>query len=267
MIKICHENGKYGFVKPYQFNSVIELINYYKEHSLRQYNLQLDIMLENPISRYVDDVDVDVTGVVSGTGAGTGLLIGGYNYGSYNTTSGYVGSGSSSSGYGSIGSGGSISGGSGNGTNFGGIGIHGHQGYHTAVNLKNLIKQFLHTHKMHAAQTQYLQQKKELYEQTESELNLKKPAHDAFNKAIKMFEDQIKLQEKFRLEALPHEIKQIDQNGEILRAKLKALRDSSDKLDLYLKQRKEMYHSIERDINATKPEVMNLSRKKEKLQE
>lgn len=59
LIKICHENGKYGFSPPYQFSSVIELINYYKEHSLRQYNPTLDIMLQYPIVRPIEEDDVN----------------------------------------------------------------------------------------------------------------------------------------------------------------------------------------------------------------
>lgn len=54
LIKICHLNGKYGFVDC-KFNSVVELINYYKVNSLKLYNKTLDITLSNPIVRPLDD--------------------------------------------------------------------------------------------------------------------------------------------------------------------------------------------------------------------
>lgn len=52
LIKICHRNGKYGFTEPYTFNSVVELINHYRNDSLSQYNASLDIKLLYPVSKY-----------------------------------------------------------------------------------------------------------------------------------------------------------------------------------------------------------------------
>ncbi|XP_013099388.1 phosphatidylinositol 3-kinase regulatory subunit gamma [Stomoxys calcitrans] len=57
LIKICHLNGKYGFVDC-KFNSVVELINYYKVNSLKLYNKTLDITLSNPIIRPIDDEEL-----------------------------------------------------------------------------------------------------------------------------------------------------------------------------------------------------------------
>ncbi|XP_035230496.1 phosphatidylinositol 3-kinase regulatory subunit alpha-like isoform X2 [Stegodyphus dumicola] len=52
LIKICHRNGKYGFTEPLMFNSVVELINYYHNVSLAQYNRTLDVKLLHPVSRF-----------------------------------------------------------------------------------------------------------------------------------------------------------------------------------------------------------------------
>lgn len=46
----------------------------------------------------------------------------------------------------------------------------------------------------------------DLYNRTANEVQLKRQALEAFSEAIKMFEDQMKLQEKFQTEAQPHEI-------------------------------------------------------------
>lgn len=51
LIKICHRNGKYGFTEPLSFTSVVELINYYHNVSLAQYNRTLDVKLLYPVSR------------------------------------------------------------------------------------------------------------------------------------------------------------------------------------------------------------------------
>lgn len=58
LIKICHRNGNYGFSEPYNFNSVIDLVDHYRNCSLAQYNSILDIKLLYPISKYQVDEDV-----------------------------------------------------------------------------------------------------------------------------------------------------------------------------------------------------------------
>lgn len=52
LIKICFRNGKYGFSEPYKFNSVVDLVNFYRVASLAQYNPTLDIKLLYPVSKY-----------------------------------------------------------------------------------------------------------------------------------------------------------------------------------------------------------------------
>lgn len=44
----------YGFSQPYQFRSVLELIQYHKTVTLKQYNKDLDICLKHPATRTVD---------------------------------------------------------------------------------------------------------------------------------------------------------------------------------------------------------------------
>lgn len=52
LIKIFCRNGKFGFSEPFNFNSVVELINFYRNVSLAQYNATLDIKLLYPVSRH-----------------------------------------------------------------------------------------------------------------------------------------------------------------------------------------------------------------------
>ncbi|XP_029005318.1 phosphatidylinositol 3-kinase regulatory subunit gamma-like [Betta splendens] len=65
LIKIFHHGGKYGFSEPLAYDSVVELIQYYQNKSLAQYNVKLDTRLLYPISRYhqaVMDIDIDAVG-------------------------------------------------------------------------------------------------------------------------------------------------------------------------------------------------------------
>lgn len=43
---------RYGLTEPYSFRSVVDLIEYYQEHSLAEYNNSLDVKLMYPISKF-----------------------------------------------------------------------------------------------------------------------------------------------------------------------------------------------------------------------
>nr|XP_020467703.1 phosphatidylinositol 3-kinase regulatory subunit gamma-like isoform X2 [Monopterus albus] len=66
LIKIFHHGGMYGFSEPLAFPSVVDLIQYYQNKSLVQYNYKLDTHLRYPITRYqqqvVMEVDTDAVG-------------------------------------------------------------------------------------------------------------------------------------------------------------------------------------------------------------
>ncbi|XP_037090367.1 phosphatidylinositol 3-kinase regulatory subunit alpha-like [Pollicipes pollicipes] len=57
LIRIYCRNGKYGFSEPCNFDSVVQLIDHYRNESLRKHNVQLDVRLEVPLveSRQYDD--------------------------------------------------------------------------------------------------------------------------------------------------------------------------------------------------------------------
>ncbi|KAH8273665.1 hypothetical protein KR018_007567 [Drosophila ironensis] len=65
LIKICHIDRKYGFIASTLFNTVVEMVNFYKENSLTMYNKVLDITLSNPIVRTCDDDDSQPHGDLS----------------------------------------------------------------------------------------------------------------------------------------------------------------------------------------------------------
>lgn len=52
LIKIFNKGGKCGFSEPLVFPSMVDLIQYYQNRSLAQYNAKLDTRLLYPISRY-----------------------------------------------------------------------------------------------------------------------------------------------------------------------------------------------------------------------
>ncbi|XP_062709364.1 uncharacterized protein LOC109409609 isoform X2 [Aedes albopictus] len=61
VIKIFHTQDKYGFTRDGSHNSVVDLINFYRNVSLKEYNTILDIKLLYPISRFEDDSYISST--------------------------------------------------------------------------------------------------------------------------------------------------------------------------------------------------------------
>jgi len=64
LVKICHQDGKYGFSSPFPFSSVTELVEYYQNSSLKDYNRTLDTRLLYPVSRAGYQQEVEVIGGV-----------------------------------------------------------------------------------------------------------------------------------------------------------------------------------------------------------
>ncbi|XP_011154878.1 phosphatidylinositol 3-kinase regulatory subunit alpha isoform X3 [Harpegnathos saltator] len=193
LIKISHRNGKYGFSDPYNFHSVIELVDYYRNCSLAQYNSVLDIKLLYPVSRFQQDDEIA------------------------NTT-----------------------------------------------DMTKVVQKFVELEKDITDTIRQYQNCSDLYGKTAYEVQLKRQALEAFSEAIKMFEEQMKLQEKFQKEAQPHEISTLTDNAELLKRRLKSLEDSKEQLDESLKQQIAYYRTLEREMYKLKAEIGQLVRQKDR---
>ena len=56
LVKICYDPAKrkYGFSEPFQFDSVVDLVEFYQRESLKEYNPTLDTRLLYAVSRALD---------------------------------------------------------------------------------------------------------------------------------------------------------------------------------------------------------------------
>lgn len=99
---------------------------------------------------------------------------------------------------------------------------------------------------------------------TTQEIQLKVQAQEAFSEAVSMFEEQIKLQERFQKEAQPHEIKSLIENSEVLRDRLKKLEESKKQLSDNLKQQVAYNRSLEREMYSLKPDIIQLFKQRER---
>lgn len=104
------------------------------------------------------------------------------------------------------------------------------------------------------------------YSRCSQEIQLKKQAMDAFAEAVLMFEEQIKLHEKFQREAHRHEIHSLMENYELLKSRLSDIRKSREELQENLRQQANYSRTLDREMNALKPELHQLCKTRDLLQ-
>lgn len=129
-----------------------------------------------------------------------------------------------------------------------------------------LIQKLVDIHKEYIAKNKMFEDVSEDYNRTLYEVNLKKEALKAFTEAVQMFNDQIKLQDKFNKEAQPHEIKSVSENSELLKQRLKSLEESREQLEEILRQQIAFHRTLEREMTSLKPEIYNLAKQRDKHQ-
>lgn len=197
VIKIFHNNGRYGFLKDCTFASVVELINFHRTNSLKDYNSVLDIKLSYPVSRFVYDDE-----------------------------------------------------------------------YHSLIENKDaLVQKFVEVNIEIKTLTQSLEQLHETYKRSENDIGFKRQAHEAFQEAETMFQEQIDLQNHYKKEAQPHELFKINENSELLLLRLKALNECKRNLDSDLDQQRRQNQRLELDINKLKLEINALLRQEKRLKQ
>lgn len=157
LIKICHRNGKYGFSEPFSFHSVIELVDYYRNCSLAQYNSTLDIKLLYPVSRFQQVIFLSE---IERNERIVKMIF---------------------------------------------LFLRQDDEIGNTTDMTNVIEKFIELDKAVYDNFSQYQDFFELYNRTAYEVQLKRQALEAFSEAIRMFEDQLKLQDKFQKEAQPHE--------------------------------------------------------------
>lgn len=196
LIKICHRNGKFGFTEPYTFNSVVELINHFRNDSLSQYNASLDIKLLYPVSKYNQEEEIANT-----------------------------------------------------------------------ENVDKLMAQFVELNSKLISKKKMFERLSEDSSQTAQEVISKRQSLEALKEIVKVFRDQtIKVQEKMKTDAQPHEVKSILENSELLKQRLKMMEESCESIEENLQQREAYNRSLEREITSIKPVIRDVVKERDKYQ-
>ncbi len=197
LVKIYHHEGKYGFCELGQFDSVVELIEFYQENSLVEYNRSLDTRLVYPVSRRQSDVVDEVGGNVDVERVADKLKMINYEY------------------------------------------LEG----------SKLYDQFY-----------------EKYQQQAVQIRQTRMAVEAYTSTLKLFQDQIELHKRQRANVLPHEKPALKNNFDILQRKLKEHHEQRDRLRNELTYANTDSRSLDREMNALKPKIIQLYKQRQQLQ-
>jgi phosphoinositide-3-kinase regulatory subunit alpha/beta/delta len=130
-----------------------------------------------------------------------------------------------------------------------------------------LVQKFVDISTEIKAVTQSLEQLSETHKKCENDISFKRQAHDAFHEAETMFNEQISIQNRYKLEAQPHEMKKLDENSELLKQRLQSLTECKKNLESDLEVQRRQLHNLDRSVNEFKVELSGLSRKEKRLKQ
>lgn len=131
-------------------------------------------------------------------------------------------------------------------------------------NVEKLMAQFIEINKKLSVSKQSFDRLSEDSTQTNQEVNYKRQALDAFKEIIRIFNHTVKVQEKMKSEAQPHEIKSISDNSELLKQRLKMMEESCESIEENLQQKEAYSRSLEREITSLKPVIKDLIKERDK---
>ncbi|XP_025835564.1 phosphatidylinositol 3-kinase regulatory subunit gamma-like, partial [Agrilus planipennis] len=133
-------------------------------------------------------------------------------------------------------------------------------------NIEKLTASLLEVNKRLNDKNKQLETYTEDFNKTCKEVLSKRQALDALRELVKVFVEQTKMQEAFQKEAQPHEVKNLIDNAEVLKQRLKAMEESCEQLDENLQQREAYNRSLERELTSLKPVIRDLIKEREKYQ-
>ncbi|XP_050530482.1 phosphatidylinositol 3-kinase regulatory subunit gamma-like isoform X1 [Daktulosphaira vitifoliae] len=195
LIKIYHKNGKYGFSEPYNFFSIIDLVNHYRKVSLSQYNATLDIKLLYPVSRFQQDEE----------------------FGTWKSLNVDV----------------------------------------VWIRLIDLLREIMMKSKLYDDLSAEFQS-------AMADISVKRMGLQQYHEINKMFDEQLKLHDKYLKKAERHEAEDLIDNIEVVKKRMKYLQESKIDLEDKLYRQVSYSQTLERQMYQLKQEITLFTRQKEK---
>ncbi|XP_046458590.1 phosphatidylinositol 3-kinase regulatory subunit gamma-like isoform X2 [Daphnia pulex] len=132
--------------------------------------------------------------------------------------------------------------------------------------VEKMRKRLEDAHNEYLKRSQQYDQYHNDYSQCSQEIQFKKQASDAFNEAVVMFEEQLRLHEKFEREAHRHEVHSLKENYQLLKFQMGNLKQTSQELQNQLRVQTVLSRNLDREMNALKPELHQLCKTRDLLQ-
>ncbi|XP_050076133.1 uncharacterized protein LOC126563530 [Anopheles maculipalpis] len=139
--------------------------------------------------------------------------------------------------------------------------------YPTASDIHQLAQNFYETVQKLTDLQNMRESTLEAFNQTQSHVELRKQAQEAFIEADKLFNDQLQTQARYETEAQPHEKRSLAQNRSLIESRLEELRKCKKNLDEDMERERERMRELQREAMKLKPEILNLSKQKDQYLE
>jgi hypothetical protein len=143
--------------------------------------------------------------------------------------------------------------------------LQGHEAA-TIGDTLSVAKKLMNIHKEFTAKVKMYDSYSEDFSCTNQDICLKRYALEAFQVAVKMFEDQIILLENLQKLTQSSEIRNTYDNINLLKRQLKNAEDAQRQTEDKLKQQVAFSHTLEREMLSLKPDIIHLFKLKEKYQ-
>lgn len=130
--------------------------------------------------------------------------------------------------------------------------------------LNSLIEKFKEIQKDFTLKSRTLTEHSKHYNAVCSEIQHMKVALDAFTKGVELFQNQVKLHEKYKKEAQPHEERILEDNHKLLNVRLEALKNYRESLETTWKAQMSQCRLLEREMTSLKPDIFNLYKQRDR---
>ncbi|XP_068231102.1 phosphatidylinositol 3-kinase regulatory subunit alpha isoform X3 [Palaemon carinicauda] len=143
--------------------------------------------------------------------------------------------------------------------------FHGEESEGTRMKVEDLLCRLNDLNKQYNSKFANYNNAYERHVALTDEITEKRLGLDSYNETISIIGDHLKLHDKCRLEAQPHEVDDLINNREVLVRRLKAVEDARSQQDIILVTLRRDCQAVERQCSALKPEVVKLVKQMDHL--
>ncbi|XP_066986925.1 phosphatidylinositol 3-kinase regulatory subunit alpha isoform X3 [Macrobrachium rosenbergii] len=143
--------------------------------------------------------------------------------------------------------------------------FHGEESEGARMRVEDLLCRLNELNKQHNSKSSNYTNCYERQVALAQDISINRQILDSYDETIMLIGDHLKLHDKFRLDAQPHEIDDLVNNREVLVRRLKAVEDARNQQDIVLTTLRRDCQAVERQCTALKLEVIKLVKQMDHL--